>query len=81
MEVAEPAAGPDSVHAELADDGLDHGVLLRRLHRHQVHAHVPADVTRVQPPNLQIYRFTLQVNCTVIKDQTGINFLIQNISD
>ena len=52
VEVAEPAAGPHPVHAELADDALDHGVLLRRLHRHQVHAHVPADVARVQPTHL-----------------------------
>ena len=49
MEVAESARGPDSLDRELLDNALHHSVLLRSLHRDEVHAHLSADVPRIQP--------------------------------
>ena len=52
LEVAEPAGGPGVVEVPLLDQVLDHLVLARRLDRDEVHAHLPAEVARVQPARL-----------------------------
>ena len=67
VEIAQPARGPQGVHivlqwmsyksgtstsAYLYHQALHHEVLLRCLHRYQVHAHGAADVASIQPAGL-----------------------------
>ena len=52
MEVAESATGPNPLRLIFLNNVLHHLVLLWGLYGHQVHAHAPADVPGVQPPNL-----------------------------
>ena len=53
MEVAESARGPHRVDLVLDHDLLDHPLLLLSLQTDQVHAHLAADVPRVQPAGLR----------------------------
>jgi len=57
MEVAESATGPNPLRLIFLNNVLHHLVLLRGLYGHQVHAHAPADVPGVQPPNLESSKF------------------------